>query len=44
MDFGMAIAMAAPIPLLPPVTRIRLPVNSFASNELPDDDALIAGL
>src|SRR5262245_18980856 len=23
--------MAAPIPLLPPVTRTRLPVNSFAS-------------
>src|SRR5215510_11015557 len=24
--------IASPIPLLPPVTRIRLPVNSFASN------------
>src|SRR5437870_12939265 len=23
--------MASPIPLLPPVTRVRLPVNSFAS-------------
>ena len=23
--------MASPIPLVPPVTRIRLPVNSFAS-------------
>src|SRR5437762_576154 len=34
--------MASPIPLLPPVTRIRLPVNSFVL-EVFFDDAVIAG-
>jgi hypothetical protein len=29
---------------VPPVTKTRIPVNSFASTELLDDDVLISGL
>jgi hypothetical protein len=35
-------AIALPAPLVPPVTKTRLPVNSFASNELPDDEVFIS--
>ena len=36
-------AIALPAPLVPPVTKTRLPLNSFASNELPDDEMFIGG-
>jgi hypothetical protein len=35
--------IASPMPLVPPVTRTRLPVNSFASNGM-SDDVVIATL
>src|SRR5258706_8375292 len=36
-------AIALPAPLVPPVTKTRLPLNSFMSNELPDDEMFIGG-
>src|SRR6266404_937721 len=34
--------IASPIPLVPPVTRARLPVNSFASNGMSDDVLMLS--